>query len=85
MHAFILLLSITVLINAAVYAFMEPILLFLHVPDAVRGGMREYLAIIYVGLIATSLYNYVSCLLRAWQFFRAADFPCDIRRAEHCA
>lgn len=85
LHAFILLLSITVLINAAVYAFMEPILLFLHVPDAVRGGMREYLAIIYVGLIATSLYNYVSCLLRAWQFFRAADFPCDIRRAEHCA
>ena len=65
MHAFILLLSITVLINAAVYAFMEPILLFLRVPDAVRGGMREYLAIIYVGLIATSLYNYVSCLLRA--------------------
>ena len=64
-HAFILLLSITVLINAAVYAFMEPILLFLRVPDAVRGGMREYLAIIYVGLIATSLYNYVSCLLRA--------------------
>ena len=65
LHAFILLLSITVLINAAVYAFMEPILLFLRVPDAVRGGMREYLAIIYVGLIATSLYNYVSCLLRA--------------------
>ena len=65
LHAFILLLSTTVLINAAVYAFMEPILLFLRVPDAVRGGMREYLAIIYVGLIATSLYNYVSCLLRA--------------------
>lgn len=65
LHVFILLLSITVLINAAVYAFMEPILLFLRVPDAVRGGMREYLAIIYVGLIATSLYNYVSCLLRA--------------------
>ena len=65
LHAFILLLSITVLINAAVYIFMEPILSFLHVPDAVRGGMREYLAIIYVGLIATSLYNYVSCLLRA--------------------
>lgn len=65
LHAFILLLSITVLINAAVYAFMEPILLFLRVPDAVRGDMREYLAIIYVGLIATSLYNYVSCLLRA--------------------
>lgn len=27
--------------------------------------MREYLRIIFVGLLATSLYNYLSCLLRA--------------------
>lgn len=27
--------------------------------------MREYLLIIFAGLLATSLYNYLSCLLRA--------------------
>ena len=64
-HAFALIMGVTVLLNVAVYAFLEPILDFLRVPDAVRGGMREYLLIIFAGLIATSLYNYFSCLLRA--------------------
>ena len=64
-HAFALILGVTVLLNVAVYAFLEPILDFLRVPDAVRGGMREYLLVIFAGLIATSLYNYFSCLLRA--------------------
>ncbi len=64
-HAFALIMGITVLLNVAVYAFLEPILDFLRVPDAVRGGMREYLLVIFAGLIATSLYNYFSCLLRA--------------------
>lgn len=64
-HAFALIMGITVLLNVAVYAFLEPILDFLRVPDAVRCGMREYLLVIFAGLIATSLYNYFSCLLRA--------------------
>ena len=64
-HAFALIMGVTVLLNAAVYAFLEPILDFLRVPDAVRGGMREYLLVIFAGLIATSVYNYFSCLLRA--------------------
>ena len=64
-HAFALIMGVTVLLNVAVYAFLEPILDFLRVPDAVRGGMREYLLVIFAGLIATSLYNYFSCLLRA--------------------
>ena len=64
-HAFALIMGVTVLLNVAVYAFLEPILDFLRVPDAVRGGMREYLLVIFAGLIATSLYNYISCLLRA--------------------
>lgn len=56
---------ITLALNAAVYAFLEPILAFLRVPDAVIGGMRTYLLAIFAGLIATSLYNYLACLLRA--------------------
>lgn len=64
-HAFILIMGVTLLLNAAVYAGLSPLFVFLRVPEAVRGGMREYLLIIFAGLIATSLYNFFSCLLRA--------------------
>ena len=64
-HAFGLILGVTLLLNAAVYLFLEPILRFLRTPESVAPGMREYLRIIFVGLLATSLYNYLSCLLRA--------------------
>ena len=64
-HAFSLILGVTLLLNAAVYLFLEPILHFLRTPESVAPGMREYLRIIFVGLLATSLYNYLSCLLRA--------------------
>ena len=64
-HAFGLILGVTLLLNAAVYLFLEPILCFLRTPESVAPGMREYLRIIFVGLLATSLYNYLSCLLRA--------------------
>ena len=64
-HAFVLIMLITLALNAAVYAFLEPILAFLRVPDEVIGGMRSYLLVIFAGLVATSLYNYLSCLLRA--------------------
>lgn len=52
-------------INALVYLFLNPILTFLRVPANVWDGMRDYLLIIFAGLIATSLYNFFSCLLRA--------------------
>ncbi len=55
----------TLLVNLAVYLFLEPILGFLRVPAGIRPGMREYLLIIFAGLLATSLYNFCSCLLRA--------------------
>lgn len=64
-HSFVLIALITLIVNAIVYVFMEPILSFLKVPDDVIGGMRDYLYVIFAGLIATSLYNFFSCLLRA--------------------
>ena len=64
-HAFVLMMSVTVILNAAVYLLLDPILAFLQVPAEVWDGMREYLFIIFSGLIATSLYNFFSCLLRA--------------------
>ena len=64
-HAFRLILLLTLALNAAVYAFLNPILHFLRVPAAVWGGMREYLLVVFAGLVATSVYNYLACLLRA--------------------
>lgn len=64
-HAFCLIMSVTVVINIAVYAFIRPIMLFLRVPDEVYSGMRLYLLIVFAGIPATSLYNFFSCMLRA--------------------
>lgn len=64
-HSFALILVITLVLNLLVYLFLEPILTFLRVPSDVRPGMREYLLVIFAGLLATSLYNFCSCLLRA--------------------
>lgn len=64
-HAFCLILSVTVVLNVLVYVFIHPILLFLRTPAEIMTGMRQYLLIIFAGLIATSLYNFFSCLLRA--------------------
>lgn len=64
-HAFLLILSVTLVLNLLVYLFLEPVLSFLRVPSEVRPGMREYLLVIFAGLLATSLYNFCACLLRA--------------------
>ena len=64
-HGFVLIMSVTVILNIAVYLFLDPILHFLKVPAEVWDGMREYLLIIFAGILATSLYNFFARLLRA--------------------
>lgn len=64
-HSFLLIIGVAVILNILVYLFLTPILYFLRVPENVWSGMREYLLIIFAGLIAISLYNFFSCLLRA--------------------
>lgn len=64
-HAFVLIMGVTLLLNALVYLFLNPILTFLRVPANVWDGMRQYLLIIFAGLIASALYNFFACMLRA--------------------
>ena len=64
-HAFGLIMSVTIVMNVIVYICVNPILTFLQVPDELYGSMKEYIIIIFAGLIATSLYNFFACLLRA--------------------
>ena len=64
-HAFGLILAVTVVLNVLVYAFLDAILRFLQIPQELYGQMRGYLVIIFAGLLATFLYNFFACLLRA--------------------
>ena len=65
LHAFFLIMAITIVLNIIVYHGLDPILRFLRVPVEVYAGMRSYLLVIFAGLIASSLYNFCACLLRA--------------------
>ena len=64
-HALGLILGVTLLLNAAVYLFLDEILLLLQIPAELAADMRTYLLIIFAGLLATSVYNFFACLLRA--------------------
>ena len=63
--AFVLIGAAAVLINAAVYALTDPILRFLRTPQAVYGLMRDYVTVVFAGILATFLYNFFASLLRA--------------------
>ena len=64
-HAFALILAVTLVLTLAVYLWLDPILRFLQIPAELYGAMRIYLLIIFAGLLATFLYNFFACLLRA--------------------
>ena len=64
-QSFILIALVTLIMNAAVYIFIDNILYFLNIPTELYSSMREYLMIIFGGIAATFLYNFFACLLRA--------------------
>ncbi len=65
LHAFVMIALLAVVLNTAVFLLMDPILLFLRVPEGIYGMMRDYLWVIFWGILATFLYNFFASLLRA--------------------
>lgn len=63
--SFWLIISVTLVLNAAVFLLIDPILAILQVPSEVYPLMREYLFIIFMGISAVFVYNFYACLLRA--------------------
>lgn len=63
--SFFFIAGISLILNILVYIGMDFILWFLRVPVNVRPLMKDYLQIIFLGIIATFLYNYFANLLRA--------------------
>ena len=63
--AFCLIGAIALLINILIYLGMDGILWILRVPTSIKGLMKDYLWVIFLGILATFLYNYFANLLRA--------------------
>lgn len=64
-HSFLMIALLSVILNLAVFLFIDPILHFLKVPASIYPMMRTYLWIIFYGITATFLYNFFASLLRA--------------------
>ena len=64
-HSFVMIGTAAAVISIVVFAGLDVILKLLQVPMDIIGLMREYLWVIFCGIIATFLYNYFASLLRA--------------------
>ena len=64
-QAFLLIFIVCMGLYGVVYLGLETILAFLQVPTEVYPLIRQYLLVVFSGLLATFLYNFFACLLRA--------------------
>ncbi|MEI3283483.1 MAG: MATE family efflux transporter [Enterocloster sp.] len=63
--SFFFIAVVTVLLNIIAYVSLDGLRIFLRVPDEVWEAMREYLSVIFKGILAVFLYNYFASYLRA--------------------
>ncbi len=63
--SFLLLGAVTVALNIAVFIGIDWIIWALRTPDDLVVMMREYLAVIFAGLVGIFLYNFFASLLRS--------------------
>lgn len=64
-QSFLLIAGIALVLNLLVYLGLNGILWVLRVPAELCPLMKDYLLIIFLGIVATFLYNYFANLLRA--------------------
>ena len=63
--SFFFIAVVTVLLNIIAYVSLDGLRIFIRVPDEVWGAMREYLSVVFKGILAVFLYNYFASYLRA--------------------
>lgn len=63
--AFVLIGTVTVLLNFAAFAWLDGILKLLNTPSEIYGLMRGYVQCIFFGMVFTFLYNFFAFVLRA--------------------
>lgn len=68
--SFFFIALVTAVLNTLAFACLDSLRIFLRVPEAVRGDMRAYLQVIFLGIPAVFLYNYFASFLRALGAFQ---------------
>lgn len=63
--AFVMIGALAVALSIAVQCLMHPILRLLRTPKELYGMTRDYLMIVFCGIVFIFLYNYYAFLLRA--------------------
>ncbi|MBU5435879.1 MATE family efflux transporter [Pseudoflavonifractor sp. MSJ-37] len=63
--SFVLIGAAALVVNGAVFLFLDPIMSLLQVPEDTYPLMRTYLWAVFWGILATFLYNWFASLLRA--------------------
>ena len=63
--SFCLLGIITIVLNILIFAGLDAIIWFLRTPEELKGMMRDYLIVIFAGMIGIFLYNFFASLLRS--------------------
>ena len=63
--SFVLLGIVTIVVNVIVFAGIDWIIWALRTPETLKVMMREYLIVIFAGLIGIFLYNFFASLLRS--------------------
>ncbi len=63
--SFILISVVTVIITLVSYLFTDEIMVLLKVPSDIVDLLKEYLLVIFSGIVFIFIYNYFACLLRA--------------------
>ena len=56
--SFVMIAAVALAVNLAVVVFTDPIMSLLCVPEEIYGMMREYLRVIFSGILACFLYNF---------------------------
>ena len=63
--SFVLLGIVTIFLNILIFAGIDWIIWFLRTPDELISLMKEYLMVIFAGLVGIFLYNFFASLLRS--------------------
>lgn len=64
-NAFLFILTISIIINILAYLFLDDFLIWINIPIEASDMTREYLNIIFIGILFTFLYNFGASTLRS--------------------
>ena len=65
--SFVMIAAVALAVNLAVVVFTDPIMSLLCVPEEIYGMMREYLRVIFSGILAVFLYIFMPLFCGLWE------------------